>query len=141
MGFIAEEIQEKDKNLIDFKSIYDPVPGSRFTFSPREWCIDHERNAIFVSLPRIGRPEPGDPDQYALVLDGAVVGVDLFKNVELTVPRKVTWTLARLHIGKNVTASREDVISILKGALGAYTHAWLSAPGATDEQIDIEYHF
>lgn len=47
MGFIAEEIQDKDRNLVDFNSLYRLSPDSRATFNPSKWCIDRERNAIF----------------------------------------------------------------------------------------------
>ena len=141
MGFIAEEIQDKDRNLVDFKSLYSLAPGSRSTFDPEEWCIDRERNAIFLFVPRIGRYGPEVPDQYALILAGKVIWVELFSETELSVPKKVTWRLSSLRHDTGITLSKDKILSLVREALEAYTLAWRKAPWLDHEHIEIEYRF
>ena len=143
MGFVNEAIRDQDRNLVDFQYLYNP--GGRATFEPTEWCIDRERNAIFIRVPRIGRHGPGMPDQYALILSslgfGVIVWANLFNDVELTVPKRVTWRLSGLTHGERVTLSSDDILAMLREALDAFTRRWLKTPWVDHEQIDIEYRF
>lgn len=141
MGFVAEFIQDKDKNLVDFQALYHPVPGGHSTFEPKKWCIDRERNAILISVPLIGRYGPDMPDKYALILGGTVIRVDFFENVEVTVPKKVTWKLAGLYHDSSLTLSKDEILALLREALEAYTLAWRRAPWLDHEHIEIEYRF
>jgi hypothetical protein len=141
MGFIAEEIQDKDRNLVDFRSLYNPAPNGRATFDPQGWCIDRERNAIFLFVPRIGRYGPDTPNKYALILAGKLIWVELFSETELSVPRKVTWKLASLRAVPGVTLSKDEILSLVREALEAYTLKWKTAPWLGHEHIEIEYRF
>ena len=141
MGFIAEEIQDKDRNLVDFNSLYRLSPDSHATFNPSRWCIDRERNAIFLFVSKIGRHGPGVPNKYALILAGNVIRVDLFSETELSVPKKVTWRLAFIDHDGSVTHSKDEILSLLKEALETYSRAWKKAPWLDHEHIEIEYCF
>jgi hypothetical protein len=140
MGFVNEVIQDQDRHLVDLQRLYDP--NGHATFEPTEWCIDHERNAVFTDVPRIGRYGPGLPDQFALVLPGAVIWAYLFHKTEPGNPKKVTWTLDHLTYGEHVTLSRDEILALVKEALRPYTLRWMKAPWVvTEEPMNIEYRF
>jgi hypothetical protein len=140
MGFVNEVIQDQGRHLVDLQNLYSP--GGTATFEPTQWCIDHERNAVFIYVPRIGRYGPGLPDRYALVLPGAVIWAHLFHEVEPGTPKKVTWTLADLIYGEHVNLSRDEILALLKEALGPYSQRRMKAPWAVaEEPMDIEYQF
>jgi hypothetical protein len=139
MAFVNEEIQDKDRHLVDFQRLYDP--SGRATFEPREWCVDRERNAVFIRVPRIGRYGPGVADQYALILSGAVIWANLFDEVEVAVSKKVTWTLKSLTHGEHVTLPKDELLALLKEALEVFTLRWRKKPWVDSEPIEIEYHF
>lgn len=142
MAFVNEVIQEKDKGLVDFEALYSPAPSIYPGFEPSEWCIDRERNAIFIRVPRMGRFGPGVPDRYALILAGNVIWAELFDEVSKVADvKKVSWTLARVYYGDGVTLNEPQIIELLKEALEPHTRRWRKAPWLADEQIDIEYRF
>lgn len=81
------------------------------------------------------------PNKYALILAGNVIRVDLFSETELSVPKKVTWRLSGFYHDRSVTFSRDEILSLLREALEAYSLAWKKAPWLDHEHIEIEYCF
>lgn len=142
MAFVNEVIQEKDKKLVDFEALYSRARSAYPGFEPSEWCIDRERNVIFIRVPRMGRFGPGMPDRYALILSGNVIWAELIVDASKVADvKKVSWTLARVYYGDGVTLTELQIIELLKEALEAHTRRWMKAPWLADERIEIEYRF
>lgn len=140
MGFVNEIIAPDEKKNIDFSRIAHPT--GMWTFEPNKWCIDRGRDAVFLRVPRRGRPEPEDPLTYAMILRGEVIRLWLFRETERADRLTVRWRLSHMDIPESGSISKSEVLTLLRDALGVYgLHGLEPASLLPQEPFDVECLF
>lgn len=128
MGFICERLSEEDGKYIQSFQFCNPLGRMNELCSiPRNWAVDREKKYYLICLGGQGftYKEEYPPYYYRLIIQDVAIKIEArFESAgDGTSGVRMIWRINSIDVPRSLESiSQENVLSIVKEALTAYSH-------------------